>query len=278
VKAIEQSFLITGSTDGLGKQTALALSAQGATVLLHGRNPERLAAARQEIYAATGNGHIETYLADFSSLSEVRRLAQEVQGNHPRLGVLINNAGIGAGPPENTERATSQDGYELRFQVNYLAPYLLTHLLLPGLREAAPARIVNVASVAQQRIDFDDVMLARHYDPWRAYCQSKLALVMWTFDLAAALQGSQVDVNCIHPESLMDTKMAIETFGTPMNSVQDGVDALLHLATSPALDHVSGAYFERWKVARAHRQAYDSTARERLRCLSEDLVRSSLQE
>ncbi len=149
--------------------------------------------------------------------------------------------------------------------------FLLTHLLLPSLRAAAPARIVNVASVAQRSIDFSDVMLA-HYDPWRAYCQSKLAMVMWTFDLAEALQESQVAVNCLHPASLMDTKLSLETWGVPMSSVQDGVDAVLYLATAPALEGMTGRYFDRWNVARAHRQAYDPAARARLRHLSEELA------
>jgi NAD(P)-dependent dehydrogenase (short-subunit alcohol dehydrogenase family) len=139
----------------------------------------------------------------------VRRLAEEITAKHDRLELLINNAGIGSTTRGKVERETSRDGHELRFAVNYLAPFLLTHLLLPLIRKSAPARIVNVASAGQQRIDFSDVMLTRGYDGMRAYCQSKLALVMFTFDIAETLKGSGVTVNCLHPATLMNTKMVI---------------------------------------------------------------------
>jgi NAD(P)-dependent dehydrogenase (short-subunit alcohol dehydrogenase family) len=175
IKPIDQQIVfVTGSTDGLGKQTAHTLAAQGATVLLHGRSHERLDATVQEIRHTTGKARLEGYLADLSELSQVRRLAEEVQAHHARLDLLINNAGIGAGKRTGT-RELGQDGYELCFAVNYLAPFLLTHLLLPCLRRAAPARIVNVASGAQSPINIGDVMLERHYDPMRAYSQSKQA-------------------------------------------------------------------------------------------------------
>jgi NAD(P)-dependent dehydrogenase (short-subunit alcohol dehydrogenase family) len=167
------------------------------------------------------------------------------------------------------------DGYELRFAVNYLAPFLLTNLLLPVLRRSAPARIVNVASVGQAPVDFDDVMLERSYDGWRAYRQSKLAEIMFTFELAERLhaEGEQgVTINALHPATFMNTKMVIESVGKPMSTIEDGVEATLHLATSPDLDGVSGRYFDRLHEARAHDQAYDIPACRRLWTLSERLV------
>jgi NAD(P)-dependent dehydrogenase (short-subunit alcohol dehydrogenase family) len=262
---------VTGSTDGLGKQTAHTLAVQGATVLLHGRSRKRLEAAIQEIRNTTGNARLEGYLADLSELSQVRRLAEKVQAHHARLDLLINNAGIGAGKRDGT-RELSQDGYELRFAVNYLAPFLLTHLLLPCLRRAAPARIVNVASGAQSPINFGNVMLERHYDPMRAYSQSKLALVMFTFDLAEALREEQVTVNCLHPASLMNTKMVYEYFGYSLSTVQDGVDAVMYVATSPKLEGVTGKYFEEKQEGQANPQAYDREARRKLRQRSSALT------
>lgn len=265
----EQTLLITGTTDGLGKGVALALAKAGAQVLLHGRDARRLEATRQEIESATGSTRLETYLADFASLDAVRRMAAEVQARHPRLDMLINNAGIGGGSPE---RQLSQDGYELRFAVNYLAPFLLTHLLLPCLRHTPPSRIINVSSAGQVPIDFDDVMLEQHYEPLRAYRQSKLAQVMFTIDLAERLKDEQVTVNCLHPASLMPTKMVYESFGYTSSSLQEGVDAVMYLATAPELDSVTGRYFDQQREARARPQAYDPAARQRLWQLSEQLT------
>lgn len=268
----QQTILLTGATDGLGKQTALALARQGAALLLHGRDPQRLDATRQEIQDTTGNTRLETYLADFASLAQVRHLAEAVQAKHPRLDLLINNAALGGGKPDEARREVSQDGYELRFAVNYLAPFLLTHLLLPCLRHTPPSRIINVSSAGQVPLDFGDVMLERHYDPLDAYRQSKLAQVMFTFDLAETLKEDQITVNCLHPASLMNTKMVYESFGYTLSTVEDGVKALMYLATSPDLDGVTGKYFDQQQEARAHTQAYDPAARRQLRQLSEQLT------
>ena len=268
----EAVILVTGSTDGLGKSTARDLAATGATVLLHGRDPERGDAAVREIREETDNDRLHYYVADFSSLEEVHRLADEVAADHDRLHVLVNNAGIGAGRRGETSRDLSRDGYELRLAVNYLAPFLLTRLLLPLVRGSAPARIVNVASAGQSPISFDDVMLERGYDGMRAYAQSKLALVMFTFDLAGELEGTGVIANSLHPASLMDTKMVFETFGSASSSVREGTDATVRLAISPELRRVTGRYFDGQREARADEQAYDPEARERLRRLSEELT------
>ncbi len=193
-----------------------------------------------------------------------------VHGRNEEKGV-INNAGIGFGAP-GAERETSRDGYELRFAVNYLAPFLLTHLLLATLRRSVPARIVNVASLGQYRIDFDDVMLARGYDGTRAYRQSKLALVMFTFDLAALLEGTGVTANAIHPATFMNTRMVTEAGIQPRHTVEDGADAILHLATASGLESTSGAFFDGMRESRADPEAYQARARQRLRTLSLELA------
>jgi NAD(P)-dependent dehydrogenase (short-subunit alcohol dehydrogenase family) len=268
----DQAILITGSTDGIGKGAASALAAQGATLLLHGRSPAKLTKAAEEIKTATGNDRTKTYLADFSSLTQVRRLAEDIKRDNDRLDMLVNNAAVGFGAPPFDQRELSADGYELRFAVNYLAPYLLTNLLLPLLRSSAPARIVNVASLGQETIDFGNLMLEREYSGARAYRQSKTALVMFTLDLAERVHNDDVTVNCLHPATYMDTKMVREARVTPRNTVQSGVDALMYIATAPELDGSTGRFFIQKKEGRAIEQAYDKEAREKLRHLSEELT------
>jgi NAD(P)-dependent dehydrogenase (short-subunit alcohol dehydrogenase family) len=270
----QQTILITGSTDGLGKALAHDLASRGATILLHGRSRTRLEETRREIRDGTGSNRVRPYCADFSSLDQVRRLAKDLERDHERLDVLLNNAALGGGKP-GAPRQESADGYELRFAVNYLAPFLLTNLLLPLLRGSTPARIVNVASAGQAPIDFGDLMLMRQYDPLRAYRQSKLAQIMFTFELADRLRAqgeAGVTVNALHPASLMPTKMVFETFGRTMSTLEEGAAATLRLAISPELDGVSGRYFDQLREARALEQAYDDGERRRLWRLSEELV------
>jgi NAD(P)-dependent dehydrogenase (short-subunit alcohol dehydrogenase family) len=267
--ADERTILITGSTDGLGLQTAHRLAAAGATVLLHGRDQRRARAALEEIAAETGNGRLGFHVADLSSLAQVRRLAEAVAGERERLDVLVNNAGIALA--RDRGRQLSADGYELTFAVNYLSHFLLTRLLLPLLERSAPARIVNVASIGQRPIDFDDVMLERGYDPIRAYAQSKLAQITFTFELAERLGESGVTVDALHPATLMDTKMVRETYGQAMTTVEEGVEATLNLISSPGLEGASGRYFDGRRESTAHEQAYDREARRRLWELSERL-------
>jgi NAD(P)-dependent dehydrogenase (short-subunit alcohol dehydrogenase family) len=250
--------LITGATDGLGRALAIACAERGDTVLVHGRSEERIAATLAEVPGA------RSYRADLSSLAEVRRLADEVLANEDRIDVLVNNAGIGGSGP----REVSADGYELRFAVNYLAGYLLTHRLLDLLRRSAPARIVNVSSAGQSPIDFDDVMLVHDYSGGRAYTQSKLAQILFTFDLADELDGSGVTANCLHPATYMPTKMV----ASPISTIAEGVEATMQLIADPALDGVSGRYFNGLREARADAQAYDADARRRLHELSERLT------
>ncbi len=269
----EQTILITGSTDGLGKKVALDLAQAGARVLLHGRDSEKGKAVLREIRDATHNRRLKYYNADLSSLESVRRLADLIAKDHKKLTILINNAGIGARSRE-ARRELSADGYELRFAVNYLSHYLLTCRLLPLIRQSAPARIVNVSSIGQQPIDFNDVMMESSYDDLRAYRQSKLAQIMFTFELAGELRGSGVTVNCVHPASLMNTKMALQSryFGASLSTVEEGAEAVEYVATSPGLDDVTGEYFNGKRRAHANAQAYDAMARTRLLSLSEKLA------
>jgi NAD(P)-dependent dehydrogenase (short-subunit alcohol dehydrogenase family) len=265
-----KTILITGSTDGVGRLVAQRLGAQGARVLVHGRDRERGEAVVAEI-ARGGNEAARFYAADISSLADVRKLAAAVRKDHRRLDVLVNNAGIGSANG-GRQRRVSADGHELRFAVNYLAGFLLTRLLLPLIRDSAPARIVNVASAGQHPIDFDDVMLTKAYDGSRAYAQSKLAQIMFTFDLAGELAGSGVTVNCLHPATYMDTTMVRASGVSPMSTVAEGADAILNLVTAPQFSQRSGLYFNRQSEARANPQAYHGKAREELRVLSSRLT------
>lgn len=268
-----KTVLITGATDGLGKFVALELASKGFCVLIHGRNEVKGEKVLNELKDASGNDNLEYYNADLSSLEKVRELAGRVKNVHNTIDILINNAGIGDGS-NKYQREVSTDGYELRFAVNYLSHFLLTHMLLPELKRAAPSRIINVSSIGQQAIDFSNVMLEKGYDGLRAYMQSKLAQIMFTFDLAEKLKNKGVTVNCLHPSTLMNTNMVFESasFPSTMSKIEDGVEAVMYLAITPELDNVTGEYFDRMDKARANTQAYDKNARKKLWGLSEKLT------
>src|SRR5262245_14621276 len=264
-----KTALVTGSTDGVGRVVARELGKSGWLVLVHGRDRHRGASLVRQIEG--DGGHAAFLSADLASLAEVRHLAAEVRQATPRLEVLINNAGIGtAGDPPG--RQTSADGHELRFAVNYLAGFLLTYELLPLLKNSVPSRIVNVSSAGQQAIDFSDVMLTRRYSGVAAYCQSKLAQIMFTIDLAEDLKGSGVSVNALHPSTYMNTTMVRRAGVSPISKVETGAEAILQLAVSRALEGRSGLYWNVMNEARANPQAYDPEARRRLRLLSLELT------
>jgi NAD(P)-dependent dehydrogenase (short-subunit alcohol dehydrogenase family) len=267
----EQTVLITGATDGLGRGLASALAAAGATLLVHGRDEARGRQTLAEIEAATGNGKLRWLRADFSSLEEVGTLAGRVAGSCDRLDVLVNNAGIGTRLPGEGRRMQSRDGYELRFAVNYLAGYLLTRSLLALLERSGPARVVNVSSAGQAPIDFTDVMLERRYSGVQAYCQSKLAQIMFTFDLAEELDGRIASATCLHPGTYMPTKMVRAAGVEPISTLEQGVEATLRLVADPELEGVTGAYFNGQRRADPHPQASDPAARRELRELSDRL-------
>jgi NAD(P)-dependent dehydrogenase (short-subunit alcohol dehydrogenase family) len=264
-----KTTLITGSTDGVGRRVAERLAAGGVNILVHGRDAVRgeqvLAALRKAGATAV------FYQADLASLAEVRKLAAAVQKDHPKIDVLVNNAGIGTGGRSST-RQQSQDGFELRFAVNYLAGFLLAYLLMPQIKAAGDARIVNVSSLGQQAIEFDDVMLKRDYSGVRAYCQSKLAQILFTVDLAQELKASGVTANCLHPATYMDTTMVRASGVSPTSTVDEGADAILHLVNGADMQGKSGMFFNGLREARANAQAYDAKARAQLRKLSLELV------
>ena len=263
-------ILLTGATDGMGRALAADLGREGATVLVHGRDKARIAATVAEVAAAAGSqGLVRSYQADLGQPRRGPGLADQVTEAEPRLDVLVNNAGIGINEPGGGTRQESADGLELRFAVNYLAGYALSRYLLPLLTRSAPARIVNVASIGQQAIDFDDVMLTKGYDGMRAYRQSKLAQIMNTFDLAAELEAAGVTVNALHPATFMPTKVSP---APPASTIAQGVEATMRLIPAPPGQTGTGRYFNGLEESRANDQAYDAEARQRLRALSASLA------
>jgi NAD(P)-dependent dehydrogenase (short-subunit alcohol dehydrogenase family) len=269
VPAGRQVILVTGSTDGLGREVAKRLATSGAHVIIHGRNRERGAAVVEEIQRE-GKGSAAFYAADLSSLAQVRELGAAILRDYQRLDVLVNNAGIWV--PQG-QRQLSADGHEMHFAVNYLAGYLLTRTLLPLLEKSAPSRIVNVASVAQTPIDFSDVMLERSYSGGRAYAQSKLAQIMFTTDLARELAGRRITVVALHPATLMNTSMVEAAGAPPRSTVAEGADAAMQAITMPGIE--SGSYFNGKRATQADAQAYDQEALKQLRELSDRLTRAS---
>ena len=272
----ERTIVITGATDGLGKGLARELAPSGARLILHGRNEEKGKALLEELRQhQTGragarprtNGELVWRRADFASLDEVRDLAEALR-DEDRIDVLVNNAGIGTAGG----REESAEGYELTFAVNYLAPFLLTRQLLPLIQRSAPARIVNVSSAGQAPIDFDDVMLENSYSGVQAYCQSKLALVMLTFDLAEELEGSGVTANCLHPGTYLPTNMVRRAGVEPVTPLEDGIAATMRLIASPEVVGINGHYFDGTSESAPHPQAEDPEARRRLRELSAELT------
>jgi NAD(P)-dependent dehydrogenase (short-subunit alcohol dehydrogenase family) len=257
--------LITGATDGLGRGLAKAVLATGAEVLVHGRSAERIEATVQEL---GGGDRVRAYRADLASLSDVHALADAVLDHEPRLDVLVNNAGIGTETGGVEQRELSADGHELRFAVNYLAGFALTQRLLGLLERSAPSRIVNVSSLGQQAIDFDDVMLKHGYSGWRAYCQSKLAQILFTFELAPMVQDAGVGVTALHPATFMPTKMV----PSPISTLEEGIEATLRLVADPALGGTTGRFYDGQREARPDAQADGPEARRRLWELSERLT------
>jgi NAD(P)-dependent dehydrogenase (short-subunit alcohol dehydrogenase family) len=251
--------LITGATDGHGRQVALDLAARGWTILVHGRDR-----ARGEEVARAAGGTAAVLLADLGSLDAARGLARAVADRVERLDAVVNNAGIIA-----AERRVSRDGIELTFAVNHLAHLVLTEALLESVEIG---RIVSVSSLAAAPLDPADPLLERGYEPYRAYSQSKLAQVMWTLDLAERLDPRRTTATALHPATRMDTTMVRETFGRSTTSVAEGAAATVRLVEDPALDGVSGRFYDGMREVRAHPAAYDPAARQALRELTARLL------
>jgi NAD(P)-dependent dehydrogenase (short-subunit alcohol dehydrogenase family) len=243
----EQTILITGATSGHGRRVAEELVKRGATVLVHGRDPDKVERVTSETGAARG------LVADLARLDDVRALAEQVD----ELDTLVNNAGIVI-----PERQESADGYELTFAVNYLSHFLLTALLLPKLRE--PARIVNVSSIGQYPLDFDDLQYENDFNGYYAYAKSKLAQILFTYSLVERLGDRDITVTALHPATLMDTPMVLGPGGTPQSSVEEGVEATLRLITDESLDGVTGTFYNGKRDWRPDDQANDPAARKQL--------------
>lgn len=258
-----KTVLVTGSTDGLGRELARALAADGAHVIVHGRNAERGQALVDEINAA-GVGTATFVAADFASLDAVRAFADTIAKDHPKLDLLVNNAGIGLA--DDHPRETSADGYELHWAVNYLAGWVLIHRLRPALEAAAPSRIINVASLSADPIDFDDVNLEQPGAVIRAYGQSKLAQVSMTAELAAGFATDGITMISVHPATMMDTTMIKKLDLKPRTSVDEGRIAVMSLITAPTLE--AGAFYVGAKRGTPHAQAGDAQARAKLVALS----------
>lgn len=268
MKAIrEQYMLVTGSTDGIGKITAQKLARMGAAVLLHGRNPEKCRMVRDEIWEASGNPKLGWVVADFSSFADVRHMVASIRETHSHLDVLINNAGVRPKDVSSGQRHLSAQGYEFYMAINYLAPFLLTNLLLPLLSAAGAARIVNVCSTVQSAIDFKDFMLVDNFSPMRAYAQSKLALTMFAFELSQRLQAQNITVNSLDP-GVPPPANGVQPLDRSPASLESSAETEVFLATALELEGVSGAYFDRTLRSQAHPQACDPQAREQLWQLS----------
>lgn len=261
----QRVILVTGSTGGLGRETALALARAGDHVIIHGRNAER---AREVILQIEedGRGSARFYQADLASLEATRDLANAILADYERLDVLVNNAGVLV--PDQQERRLSEDGYELHFHVNYLAGYVLTNMLLPLLEASAPSRVVNVAS-GQRPLDFDDLMFEKEYNGLDAYLRSKNAQIMMTFAMTPYLSSRNISTNALFPSGLMNTDMVIEAGFEPQSSVETGRDALLQLIND---DVGTGHFFNVFEVGEAIPQASDSGAQQKLMDASEDLT------
>jgi NAD(P)-dependent dehydrogenase (short-subunit alcohol dehydrogenase family) len=261
----QRVILVTGSTGGLGREAALALARAGDHVIIHGRNAERAQQVIRQI-EEHGRGSAKFYKADFASLADTKRFAAAVLADYDRLDVLVNNAGVFV--PDQQERRVSEDGYELHFQVNYLAGYVLTNMLLPLLESSAPSRVVNVAS-GQRPLDFDDLMFEKDYDGFDAYLRSKNAQIMMTFAMEPYLSSRNISTNALFPSGLMNTDMVIEAGFEPESSVETGRDALLQLIND---DVGTGNFFNVFEVGEAISQASDPDAQRQLMEASEELT------
>lgn len=267
----DPTIVITGATDGLGRAVSTSLAGRpDLTLVLHGRNPARLHDLAASLADAPATVHIVR--ADLAELAQVHDLADHIADIVASVSVLVNNAGIGAGEPDGTSRQLNTDGHELRFAVNHLAPFALTQRLLQLLERGAPSRIVNVASIGQHPIDFDDPTLRRDYTGTRAYGQSKLAMIAAGFALAGQLEPNRITVNSLHPATYMPTKMVLQSIGHSVDTLETGRDATLRLILDPSLDGVTGQFFDRTRAARAHPDAHNPLIQQQIWELSTRLT------
>ncbi len=252
-------ILITGSTDGIGKQTAFELASMGHKVIIHGRNPQRVKTVFNEIKEQTGNSDINFVVADLSSLENVRHLAAEINSKYDMLDVLLNNAGV-----FSSQRELSKDGFEITFAVNHLAHFLLTNLLLDTIKQSDQGRIVTVSSMAHSSdIDFDNLQGEKFFDGYTAYASSKLCNILFTFHLTEKLSETNVTANCLHP-GVISTKLLHAGWGMGGGSLKQGAETSVYLATSTDVDNVTGKYFVSKRPSHAAVISYDSEIQQRL--------------
>lgn len=263
-----KTILITGATDGIGRQTALELARMGHHILVHGRSETRGKQVVKEIQQASKNPNVELVLADFASLDAVRKLAAHVNATYPRLDILINNAGMFAG-----ERTLTTDGLETTFAVNHLAPFLLTNLLLDRIKDSAPARIVHVSSGTHHsgQIEWDNLQGEKHYSGYEAYSRSKLANVLFAYALAERLGGTNVTSNALHP-GVIGTKLLRTGWGGSGNDLARGAETSVYVATAPELEHVTGRYFDNKRETASSTASHDKKLQAQLWQVSAQLV------
>src|SRR5579872_631153 len=276
--------LVTGSTSGIGKVTARELANRGASVVLVSRSRAKGEATQAEIQQATGNSQVELLVADLSLLEDVHRLVAEFQQTHPYLHLLVNNAG-GAYP----RRTLTSEGFEATLAVNYLAPFLLTELLLDTLKASAPARIVNVSSSqhANASIEFDNLQGEKKYTNLGNYGQAKLALLLWTYELTRRLEGTGVTVNALHPGVVASNfaagmsgpaALAVKLLKPFLLTSEQGAQTTLYLATSPQVEGVTGKYFVKSHEKPSSSRSYDQAVGARLWEVTEQLVARAAQQ
>ena len=262
----EKTVLITGATDGMGKETALMFAKVGATVLIHGRNPKKLADTLKALREANPKGQYYSYQADYASLADVRAMAETIKKEHQQIDILINNAGL---YPD--KRVITQDGFELTLQVNYLSSFLLTHALMPLLEASPEARIVNVSSIGHKLVwnSIKNPKFSPFFWRWVSYCRSKLLVVAWTIELARHLESKKITVNSVHP-GVIRTKVIRILPVSWGSSVPSGAKTIFNLATNPAYAMTTGQYFERYKLAKAAPMALNKRLQKNLWRASHD--------
>ena len=262
----KKTVLITGATDGMGKETALMFAKVGATVLIHGRNPKKLADTLAALREANPEGRYYSYQADYASLADVRAIAEAIKKEHQQIDILINNAGL---YPD--KRVITQDGFELTLQVNYLSSFLLTHALMPLLEASPEARIVNVSSIGHKLVwnSIKNPKFSPFFWRWVSYCRSKLLVVAWTIELARHLESKKITVKSVHP-GVIRTKVIRILPVSWGSSVPSGAKTIFNLATNPAYATTTGQYFERYKLAKAAPMALNKRLQKNLWRASHD--------